>query len=82
MRVEILLFGPLASLAGENRLVVEAPGGTLTCGVLREAVAAAHPSLASPLRLHRFAVNQELVDDAAPVREGDEVALIGMVSGG
>lgn len=82
MRVEILIFGPLAALAGGKRVIVEAADARPTCGALREALAAARPDLAAPLRAHRFAVNQELVEDDARVAEGDEVALIGMVSGG
>jgi molybdopterin converting factor small subunit len=54
----------------------------VSCETLREALARSHPELAESLPLHRFAVNAKFVGDEDVVREGDEVALIGMVSGG
>jgi molybdopterin converting factor small subunit len=80
--VEVLLFGPLAARAGAGRVSVPVPALPLSCGALREAVAQAHPELSDSLPLHRFAVNARFVPEDHPVEAGDEVALIGMVSGG
>ncbi len=80
--VEVLLFGPLAARAGADRVTVPVPGLPLPCEAVREAVARAHPELSESLSLHRFAVNARFVPEDHPVEAGDEVALIGMVSGG
>jgi len=80
--LDVLLFGPLASRAGTGRITVSVEGFPVSCGTLREAMARSHPDLADSLPLHRFAVNARFVGDEGVVREGDEVALIGMVSGG
>lgn len=80
MSVTVLLFGPQAALAGARTLRLDVPCGTVA-GV-RQALAQACPALASSLPASRFAVNQEFAADGDAVRSFDEIALIGMVSGG
>ena len=82
MKIKILLFGPLASRAGAGQITLSVEGFPVSCETLREEVARSHPDLAESLSVHRFAVNARFVGDEDVVREGDEVALIGMVSGG
>ena len=82
MKVVVHLFGPQAQLVGETRVTVHLPDDAPTCGALRTALAREAPSLASSLATSRFAVNHEFADDDQRVADGDEVALIGMVSGG
>jgi len=82
MTLDVLLFGPLASRAGTGQITLSVEGFPLSCAALRASLARAHPELAESLPLHRFAVNARFVGDEDVVREGDEVALIGMVSGG
>ena len=81
MDVTVMLFGPQADLVGcrEVRVTVDQAA---TCAVLRAALAVECPALASSLGESRFAVNQRVVADDHAVRAGDEVALIGLVSGG
>ncbi len=81
MRVEVKLFGAEARLFGAESLSVDLDAPA-TCGDLRDAMRAVAPVLASSLGWARFAVNGRYADDAAPVEEGDELALIGLVSGG
>jgi molybdopterin converting factor small subunit len=81
MRITVKLFGPEAEATGRTQLTVSVDGAP-TCGKLRTALAGQDPSLAPHLPTCRFAVNHKFVDDEYPLREQDEVALIGLVSGG
>lgn len=77
----MLLFGPERAAAGADRVRVSL-GGDRSCAGLRAAVGAATPVLVKALASARFAVNSRFVPDTHELTEGDEVALIGMVSGG
>jgi len=81
MIVTIKLFGPQADLAGAREVRVPLEG-TPTVARLRAALAEACPALAPTLLGSRLAVNHEFAWDSEMVGENDEVALIGMVSGG
>jgi len=82
MTLTLKLFGPQAQLAGTRELTLELPVDTLTCGELRDHLARACSPLTDSLRASRFAVNQAFAGDDDLVRSGDEVALIGLISGG
>jgi molybdopterin converting factor small subunit len=87
MKVRVLLFGPEAAAAGRDCVTVNAAAdsgaGAITCGQLSGLLADACPALRPSLATARFAVNGEFAPSPeTPVREGDEVALIGLVSGG
>ena len=81
MRVRVLLFGPQADAAGRSAVELELPEPA-DCRTLRERLAAAHPELAPSMAASRLAVNHEFAPPEQTIREGDEVALIGLVSGG
>lgn len=81
MNIDVKLFGPQARLAGARALRVEL-GETPTVAQVRAALAEISPALAPSLAASRFAVNHEFANDADTVKATDEVALIGMVSGG
>ena len=82
--VKVLLFGVAARTLGRSQLELELdlPQAAPTCSDIRQAAAAAAPHLASWLAICRFAVNHTFVGEATAVGPRDEVALIGMVSGG
>jgi molybdopterin converting factor small subunit len=80
--ITIRLFGPQAQLAGTRELIVELPDADITCGELRQMLARTQSSLSASLAASRLAVNQAFAADDDPVRAGDEVALIGLISGG
>ena len=82
MQVNVKLFGPQAAAAGCPSVEVELGEGAATCAALRRALAAACPAVAESLPASRFAVNCELVGEDHPISARDEIALIGMVSGG
>jgi molybdopterin converting factor small subunit len=75
------LFGPEAAAVGTSwiDLRVKTPA---TCADVREQLAAAQTSLRPLLAGARFAVNSEFAPLDRVIQPGDEVALIGMVSGG
>ncbi|MBI1388024.1 MAG: molybdopterin converting factor, subunit 1 [bacterium] len=78
----ILLFGPQAQRAGRRKLQIELEAEAPACRDLREAIAAAAPELAETLSASRFAVNHEYAGEDRLISPGDEIALIGPVSGG
>ncbi len=80
MPLEVLYFANARDAAGTDHEVL--PSAPATVAELRRALAEAHPSLARVLPRCRIAVDQEFVDDGAPLREGAEVAVIPPVSGG
>src|SRR5512140_1586138 len=80
MPVQVLYFAGARDAAGTSReTLARAPA---TVGELRRALAAAHPRLAAILERCRIAVDQEFADDAAPLRDGAEVAVVPPVAGG
>lgn len=81
MTVVVKLFGPQARAAGRPQLAVELPPEA-TCKELRQKLRQVAPWLAGHLTASRFAVNHAFANEAQPLQPGDEVALIGMVSGG
>jgi len=72
--VSVRLFAGLRERAGADRVQVELPDGARVADLL-EAMELAPRSCV-------VAINREYADAAAPVREGDEVALVPPVSGG
>lgn len=82
MRVVVRLFSTEALLLGRDQVQVDLPDEGPTCGALRQRLAAVEPGLTAALRTARFAVNHAFAPDGQPIAPGDEVALIGLVSGG
>jgi len=80
--ITIKLFAILKDRAGRDELQVPYSGGPVVD--LLKQVAAAYPALADLLSPDRImvSVNQEFVRQDAPVRDGDEVALMPPFSGG
>jgi molybdopterin converting factor small subunit len=78
----VLVFGPLADAAGAPAVQVHFPADRLSCAELRKALQEQHPSLTPLLRSCRLAVNHAFVPDSRLITPGEELALIGFVSGG
>lgn len=81
MRVRVLLFGPYAVAANAGHIDVDVPDNANASGVLRS-ISMGFPALAAMVAGARLAVNHSFALDDDAVRAGDELALIGMVSGG
>jgi molybdopterin synthase catalytic subunit len=81
VRLTVRLFAAFRERAGSPEVVVDLPENATAAGVL-EAVVARVPSLAGVAGAARPVVNHEFVGLDAPVRAGDDVALLPPVSGG
>ncbi len=79
--MRVLLFGPEAAAVGAPHVDLDL-SLPCDCAQVRERLARAAPELAPALASARFAVNHAFADDSHTVHPGDEVALIGLVSGG
>jgi molybdopterin converting factor small subunit len=82
MNVTVKLFGAQAQLVGRREVVVPLDEADATCAALRRGLAVAEPQLEASLTVSRFAINHEFADDERAISANDEVALIGMISGG
>jgi molybdopterin synthase catalytic subunit len=81
MKVQVLYFAVFRERLGRSDDELEfAEGATVADAVA--ALAARHAPVAQLRGRFRVAVNQEFVDDAHVLREGDELALIPPVAGG
>ena len=79
MKFTVKLFGPQAQQVGAAEVQVETQP---TVGAILEAVAQAHPALQASISVSRLAVNHGYAAPEDVVEATDELALIGMISGG
>jgi molybdopterin converting factor small subunit len=83
MKITVHLFGPQARMVGQSAVEFDGSDAPIACATLREWLMRAVPELIESLPTSRFAVNYEyVVDERQSIGPEDEVALIGMVSGG
>lgn len=85
MQVKVLYFASLRDKIGRTGEMIDLPGETSTLAGVREVlVARGDPWRAafSNLKRIRGAVNQEMAEDDAAVKDGDEVAFFPPVTGG
>jgi molybdopterin converting factor small subunit len=80
--ITVLLFGPLAQAVGCDRVRLGVPRTAVDVAEVRRRLAEEAPTLAPWLASCRLAVNHDFADEDQTVSPEDEVALIGMVSGG
>ncbi len=79
--ITILLFASVAAAAGIRRLEMPIEPGD-TVGSVRDRLVACRPELAPFVPNLMYALDEEYVKDADPVRGGATLALIPPVSGG
>ena len=79
--MKVLLFGPAAKAENSRHAEVRVSLPS-TAGAVLQALASQHPALAFALPGSRLAVNHAFAEPDSAVRQGDELALIAMVSGG
>lgn len=82
MRATVKLFGPLADRFGADHVHVDLAHNQPTCAAILEALPAAAPALAGSITGCRLAVNHAFAPPHHTINPSDEIALIGMVSGG
>lgn len=79
----ILLFGPYADAVGSSAVPLAYHGaGPCTARLLLEQLEAEHPELRDLLSAAMLAVNCRRADANQQIGAADELALIGLVSGG
>mmetsp|Transcript_4616 Transcript_4616/g.9986 ORF Transcript_4616/g.9986 Transcript_4616/m.9986 type:complete len:84 (+) Transcript_4616:119-370(+) len=83
MRIKLLFFAKSREVVGKSEEDINVEEGATTVE-LRAKLIAKYPGLESVMKTCVFALNQEYVpqSEAAPLKEGDEVAVIPPLSGG
>ncbi|MEM6550935.1 MAG: MoaD/ThiS family protein [Planctomycetota bacterium] len=81
MQITIQLFGMQARLADTRAVELDLPDNA-DCQAALDRLAADCPALAESIPASRLAVNQHYAEPHHRLTAGDEVALIGMISGG
>ena len=82
MSVKVLYFASLKDALGIGNETLELPAGVNTIGGLRDWLASHGRDKLASARNLRCAVNQDMADASAPVRDGDEIAFFPPVTGG
>jgi sulfur-carrier protein len=85
MRVTLLFFASLREQLGHPREELDLPAGVATVGALRDHLRArggAWDKVFAPNRPVHAAVNQDMVQPAAAIKAGDEIAFFPPVTGG
>jgi molybdopterin synthase catalytic subunit len=81
MRYAVKLFGPQAVKAGTREVQIDLPEAASATDVL-DALRQRCPQIRDSVSASRLAVNQEFATPDLRIKATDEIALIGMVSGG
>ena len=82
MRIKLLLFAGCREAVGAKELELELPGTVSTVAAVMEGVLAEFPQLRGISKSAAVARNEEYVKGDAPIKDGDELAIIPPVSGG
>ena len=85
MKVTVLFFAALREQLGRPREELELPPMVTTVGALHQHLrdrGGAWANVFAPNRAVRAAVNQDMVQSAAAIKAGDEVAFFPPVTGG
>jgi sulfur-carrier protein len=85
VKVKVLYFASVREKVGKEAEEIELPAGVATVAALRGHLrgrGGAYENAFSEKALLRAAVNQDMVQPAAPLKAGDEVAFFPPVTGG
>lgn len=85
MNVKVLYFARLREQFGISEETVALPDSAVMVAMLLDVLRARGGVWAEQLaagKAYRVAVNQELVDQVAPIEAGDEIAIFPPVTGG
>src|SRR6185436_16107989 len=81
MHINLLFFATLKDIVGSRQLQLDVPTGA-TVNDLWERLESSYPRLRPYRSIVLTSVNEEYVDRAAAISDGDEVAMFPPVSGG
>lgn len=84
LTLQVKLFGPQALMVGQDQveLVINTADTAATCEQVLHALGEAYPVLANSLPVSRLAVNHAFALPEDSIHGDEELALIGLVSGG
>lgn len=82
MQVQVMLFGPIADMLGSDTVAVDTPSEQPTARAVLDSLGEQNPTVSDAVRSCRLAINHSFAHDDAIVGADDELALIGLVSGG
>lgn len=82
MQVNVKVLGALPAILGRNNIELHFATEPVTCRELQSRLVEEGTEYSRVLAACRLAVNHEFASPDQMIREQDEVALIGMVSGG
>ena len=85
MKVTVLFFAALREQLGRPREELDLPANVATVGALREHLRARGGAWANAFAANRpvrAAINQDMVQPAAAIKAGDEIAFFPPVTGG
>ena len=81
MKIKLLCFALVRELAGRESMEYEVPAGT-TAGGLLDRLCETHPALGEYRPVLKVSVDEELVEEGFPLRQGNTVAVFPPVGGG
>lgn len=81
-QLQILVFGPQAQTVGASSVDLENVTLPTTASKVLRLLAEQHSELQTSIKISRLAVNQKFASDDTEIQADDEVALIGLISGG
>ncbi|MCM2373181.1 MoaD/ThiS family protein [Aporhodopirellula aestuarii] len=76
------MFGPQAKLIGCDRLILSDVNFPVRVDELMPMLIHHYPDLSASIGVSRLAVNHEFAAADSLINAGDEVALVGLISGG
>lgn len=82
MKLKVLLFGPYADAVNDSSVIVDLASSSCTAAEVKARLAEQYPVLGSMLGPALLAVNHQAARPSQVVCASDELAIIGMVSGG
>ena len=81
MQVRALFFASLKDIVGSRELNLDVPAGSTISDLLTQ-LESQYPRFKEYRPVILTAINEEYVDKAAPISDGDEIAIFPPVSGG
>jgi molybdopterin synthase catalytic subunit len=81
MSVKVKLFAQLRDAIDTNEIILEVDGNMTTRDII-DKIYKSYPVLKSLKIPYSLALNKEIVDDNAIVKDGDEIALLPPINGG
>jgi len=80
--IEVLVFGMQSRAIGADRVTLNELSFPVAASEVLTLIARVSPELSASMGVSRLAINHEFADSTTLIHAGDEVALVGLISGG